>query len=153
MFRLSRPAQGWWFKGAFDRWSPAKPVREGYNPIAPFRSIFRNAKRKNVTQTQYIQARREKPCYKKQRLKQEKAYFKKWSYVKYCHQVVKHAMKHKLPFGQRLIKEADFRPAEPHSTIGLQKHVLTPPDGYDREQLLEMAQQWDQSGKAPNSSI
>ena len=96
MFRLSTPKFGWWFGGAKDRWAPAKDVRLGDNAIAPLRSLLRNAKRKNVMQTQFLQQRYEKQCLVKQRLRYEKAYYKKWHYLKYCHQVIKHAMKYFL---------------------------------------------------------
>lgn len=93
---------------------------------------------------QYFTTRyREKDVWRRNRLLGESVYFKKWSYIKYCCEMIKHATKNDLKLA---------RPMDPTDEMKSAEGVLTRPntklDGYSEEELLEMQTRFSRAGSS-----
>ena len=74
--------------------------------------------------------------WRRNRILGESAYFKKWHYVKYCCQLIKHATKHDLTFG--LPFDATHEMRVPETGDRTPRYESVKVDGYSRVELQEM---------------
>jgi hypothetical protein len=93
---------------------------------------------------QYFTTRyREKDVWRRNRLLGESAYFKKWHYMKYCCQLIKHAIKNNLTFALPFDPSEEMMRSERKQTDTVKP--LPKPDGYSEEELLKMQQEFSQN--------
>ena len=78
-----------------------------------FQVIKNFARIKDIIKTTTLIQRYERPDVRRIRLFEEYIYFKKWNYMKYCTEVLKHGLKHNLPLASmdRAKEETSILPA------------------------------------------
>ncbi len=82
---------------------------------------------------------REKNVWKRNRVLGESAYFKKWSYIKYCCELIKHATKNDLSLGRPMdMTDEMHAPALSTETNFVPNTKI---DGYSMEELVFMQKQ------------
>jgi hypothetical protein len=142
MFSTIASSLRWFSKGrvtagvAHDKTQFSKIVPKGAKADAIYRRyVVKFARINGIMKDQYFTTRyREKDVWRRNRLLGESAYFKKWHYVKYCCQLIKHATKNNLTFGLPFNKHDDMRlPAKEEVVKPLPKQ-----DGFSEAELLAM---------------
>jgi hypothetical protein len=111
------------------------------------RYVVKFARVNGVMKEQYFSTRfREKDVWRRNRLLGESAYFKKWHYLKYCCQLIKHAVNKDLTFGLPFDASDEMRvPAKPV----IEAKALAKPDGYSQQELVAMQQLFSQTTGVP----
>lgn len=146
------PVRRWFSKGrvtaavAHDKTQFSKIVPKGAKADAIYRRyVVKFARINGIMKEQYFSTRyREKDVWRRNRLLGESAYFKKWHYVKYCCQLIKHAVKNNLTFALPLDSSDECRLlAKPD----MGAKPLPKADGYSEEELINMQSQF-QAGKS-----
>jgi hypothetical protein len=114
-----------------------KPVPKGVKPDVVYRRyLVKFARINGIMKEQYFTTRyREKDVWRRNRLLGESAYFKKWHYIKYACQVIKHATKNNLTFGLRFDPTDDMAAPVPVKPVVA---AAVKSDGYSEAELLEM---------------
>jgi hypothetical protein len=137
----------WFSKGrvtaavAHDKTQFSKIVPKGAKADAIYRRyVVKFARINGIMKEQYFTTRyREKDVWRRNRLLGESAYFKKWHYVKYCCQLIKHAVKNNLTFALPVDPSDECRlPAKPD----MGAKPLPKADGYSEEELINMQSQF-----------
>lgn len=115
----------------------AKTVPKGAKADAIYRRyVVKFARINGIMKDQYFTTRyREKDVWRRNRLLGESAYFKKWHYVKYCCQLIKHATKHDLTLGLPFDSSDEMRAGGP-AEVALKP--LPKQDGYSEQELMVM---------------
>jgi len=90
MFRRG-PSLGWTWGKAKDTWQYSEIVPKNANVLQRFANVKNFARTKNITRTQKLIEFREKPTTRRTRLDQERVYYQKWHYLKYCTQMIHYA--------------------------------------------------------------
>ena len=127
---------------AHDQTQFSKIVPKGAKADAIYRRyIVKFARINGIMKEQYFSTRfREKDVWRRNRLLGESAYFKKWSYIKYCCQLIKYSVKNNLTLG------LPFEPTDEMRHV-VKEGVLAKPlakiDGYTEEELLEMQKRFN----------
>ena len=123
----------------------SKIVPQGQKADAIYRRyVVKFARINGVMKDQYYSTRyREKNVWRRNRILGESAYFKKWHYVKYCCQLIKHATKNNLTFPI---------PFNPNDTMALPVGPSFPnpgpkPDGYSEAELRSMQDSYERLEK------
>jgi hypothetical protein len=132
----------WFSKGrvtnavASDKVQFSKSVPKGAKADAIYRRyVVKFARVNGVMKDQYFTTRyREKNVWRRNRLLGESAYFKKWHYVKYCCELIKHAVKKNLTFAAPLDSLDEMRVAE----TDREAKALPKQDGYSEGELRDM---------------
>jgi hypothetical protein len=126
---------------AHDKTEFSKIVPKGAKADAIYRRyVVKFARINGIMKDQYFTTRyREKDVWRRNRLLGESAYFKKWHYMKYCCQLIKHAVKNKLTFGVPFDPSDECRLPVPAATEGAD---LAKPDGYSLAELERMQQEF-----------
>ena len=87
---------------------------------------------------QYFTTRyREKDVWRRNRLLGESAYFKKWHYMKYCCQLIKHAVKNDLTFGLAFDPLDEMKVLQ-SKNAAIEMKPLPKQDGYSEDELVKM---------------
>ena len=124
---------------AHDRSQFSRIVPKGAKADAIYRRyVVKFARINGVMKDQYFTTRfREKNVWRRNRLLGESAYFKKWHYVKYCCELIKHSTKNGLTFSLPFNETDEMRaPAHPVTP------TYTKVDGYSETELVEMQKQF-----------
>ena len=127
---------GGWSSGRSHKYTEvSKSVSCDKRPVTVLEDLRKFAKRWDISKRTFHFSYYEHPTLKRARQAGERAYFSKWHYLKYCAQVVQHAIKHKLPMGT---------PFEQHDEMRLLKPVpINRPDpkrdAMNTNQILQMA--------------
>ena len=124
---------------AHDKTQFSKIVPKGAKADAVYRRyVVKFARINGVMKDQYFTTRfREKDVWRRNRLLGESAYFKKWHYLKYCCQLIKHAVKNNLTFGLPFDASDEMRaPLKPAKDV----QPLPKQDGYSEQELVKMQQ-------------
>ena len=129
---------------ASDRSQFSKTVPQGAKADAIYRRyVVKFARINGIMKEQYFTTRfREKDVWRRNRLLGESAYFKKWHYVKYCCQLIKHSVKNNLSLGLPFDASDGMQAKIPPSSGA---KPLAKPDGYSEQELVAMQQQFSQS--------
>jgi len=129
---------------ASDQTQFAKIVPKGAKADAIYRRhVVKLARINGIMKEQYFTTRfREKDVWRRNRVLGESAYFKKWHYVKYCCQLIKHATKNNLTFGLVFDQTDEMRQHVVKSAALLGSHIK--PDGYSEQELLKMQSEFRQ---------
>ena len=136
----------WFSKGrvtssiAHDKTQFSKIVPKGAKADAIYRRyIVKFARINGIMKDQYFTTRfREKDVWRRNRLLGESAYFKKWHYVKYCCQLIKHAVENDLTLGQPFDRSDDM-------SLGIGAAGIKPlpkQDGYSEQELVKMQREF-----------
>jgi hypothetical protein len=125
-----------------DRTQVSKIVPAGAKSDAIYRRyIVKFGRISGVMKEQHFTTRyREKSVWRRNRLLGESAYFKKWSYVKYCCELIKHATKNNLALRRPLDMSDEMKPARVPEPGPMPN---TKVDGYSREELVEMTSRFE----------
>ena len=115
----------------------AKEVPNGVKADAIYRRyVVKFARINGIMKEQYYTTRyREKDVWRRNRVLGEAAYFKKWHYVKYCCQLIKHAVKNNLTLGLPFDSSDEMKLETSANTPA--KH-LAKQDGYNEQELVNM---------------
>ena len=130
---------------AHDRVQFSKIVPKSAKADAIYRRyVVKFARVNGVMKDQYFTTRyREKNVWRRNRLLGETAYFKKWHYVKYCCELIKHAVKKNLTLGLPFDPSDEMKPVV--RGVAASKASLPKQDGFSEEELIEMQRQFSVS--------
>ncbi|PFH38131.1 hypothetical protein BESB_004720 [Besnoitia besnoiti] len=78
-------------------------------PAVALSDVQRWGRRNNVHKLTLLVQTYEKPCVKRTRIAEEKAYYPRWFYLRYCAEVIKYSLKHHLRLGAPLDPKDDQR--------------------------------------------
>ncbi|KEP65683.1 UNVERIFIED_CONTAM: hypothetical protein HHA_248790 [Hammondia hammondi] len=78
-------------------------------PAAVFAAVQRWGRRNNVHKLTLLVQTYEKPCVKRTRIAEEKAYYPRWFYLRYATEVIRYSLKHHLRMGQEVDPNDDQR--------------------------------------------
>jgi hypothetical protein len=113
-----------------------KVVPKGVKADAIYRRyVVKFARINGIMKEQYYTTRyREKDVWRRNRVLGESAYFKKWHYVKYCCQLIKHAVKNNLTLGLPFDSSDEMKVTNASGSI----KALPKQDGYSEQELVNM---------------
>jgi hypothetical protein len=128
---------------AHDKTQFSKIVPKGAKADAIYRRyVVKFARINGIMKDQYFTTRyREKDVWRRNRLLGESAYFKKWHYMKYCCQLIKHAVKNNLTFALPFDASDEMRDEVKQTT----PKPLPKQDGYSEEELVKMQAEFSKS--------
>ena len=135
----------WFSKGrvtaavAHDKTQFSKIVPKGAKADAIYRRyVVKFARINGIMKDQYFTTRyREKDVWRRNRLLGESAYFKKWHYMKYCCQLIKHAVKNDLTFGLAFDPLDEMKVLQ-SKNAAIEMKPLPKQDGYSEDELVKM---------------
>jgi hypothetical protein len=145
MLSFRNACSRWFSKGrvtagvANDKTQFSKIVPKGAKADAIYRRyVVKFARINGIMKEQYFTTRfREKDVCRRNRILGESAYFKKWHYIKYCCQLIKHATKNNLTFGLGFDRSDEMRAGTHFGDTAVVK-PLPKQDGFSEEELFKM---------------
>ncbi|CBZ56067.1 conserved hypothetical protein [Neospora caninum Liverpool] len=100
-------------------------------PAVALAEVQRWGRRNNVHKLTLLVQTYEKPCVKRTRIAEEKAYYPRWFYLRYATEVIRYSLKHHLRLGQ------GFDPNDDQRLDGL-KPLRVPSTEERRQELAKM---------------